>query len=88
MAIAIPGHFSEELGHRADVGEAGEGEAETNKSCEGHPIRAYGECERGGAEDQQACAQTNLTLEGPAGLHIPNDRQPSLNPSAGAAFEN
>jgi hypothetical protein len=88
MGLSIPRHFLEHQGHRAEVGEPGEGEAQTNESAEKDPVRIVSQSHDGAGQHEQTRAQTDLALEGPTRLHIGHDRQTSVDPCFGAALEN
>src|SRR3954470_5743965 len=83
----VPWHAPQKFGHETDIREAGEREACAGECGEEDPIRADEEGESRGGQHQQACSQSNLAFQGPAGSDAPYDRKSCLNPSAGSAFE-
>jgi hypothetical protein len=88
MALAVPGHSLEDFGYGAQIGQSGEGQAGTDEGGKGEPIRIHGQGEHDAKEDQQACTEAHLALEGPTCLGGSDDGQALLNPGGGAAFQN
>ena len=84
----VPGHFCEEAGHSADVGETGEGEAGADEGGDVDAPGGAGEGEDGADEDEGSGGETDLALDGPArGLAGDNLIACAL-PGGGTAFEN
>lgn len=87
MTTAIPGHTLQEFGHGADISEARKGESHPDEGGEEKPARIGRQSERGADEHKQACAESNLAFERPAGLDALYYREALLDPGGCAAFE-
>jgi len=88
MAPAVPGHTLEEFGHRAEIGESGEGKAGTDEGREEKPSRVRSQSQGRRGKHDEPGAEADLAFQRPARLDALYYREALLHPGGGAAFQN